>query len=137
MSFFDFGGLETSRCPGSESSIPSENGRSDEMGVEEEQATIAIERSTEASWGERPVFEPDSVPHQESTQPVSVRPFFSPSVEHPMADPVLPRQSGTSWLELPPDPRDCGIPATRRTAPLAREDRPTGSQPWYAEWGDW
>ena len=92
MPSFNFGGLETSRCSGSEPSIPSENGRSDEMGVEGEQPGIAIERNTEASWGEGAGFEPDIIPLQASTQPGSVRPFFPPSVEHPMADPVLPRQ---------------------------------------------
>jgi hypothetical protein len=61
MPSFDFGGLETSRFSGSESSMA---GCSDEMGVEAE---------------------------QKSAQPESVRSFFSPSrlSEHPMADPVL------------------------------------------------
>jgi len=80
----------SSRCWESEPSMPSENDRSDEMGVEGVQSRIGMERNTETSWGERAVF---VVPHQkESTQPGSVRPFFSPSVEHSMADPVVPRQ---------------------------------------------
>jgi hypothetical protein len=76
MPSFNSGDPETSRYWGSGSSMPSEDGRSDETGVEAEQSRIAIERNTEASWGERAVFEPDIVPHQESTQPGSARPFF-------------------------------------------------------------
>ena len=53
MPSFDFGGLETSRFSGSESSMPSENSRSDEMGIEAE---------------------------QESAQPESVRSFFLQAV---------------------------------------------------------
>jgi len=80
MPSFGFSGLETSRFSGSESSMPSENGRSDEMGVEAEQPTTAIERNTEASWTKGAVFEPDIVPYQkESRQSESVRSFFSNS----------------------------------------------------------
>ena len=91
MSSFEFGGLETPRYSASGSSTPSECGPSGMMGVGAEQATIAIEHGTEASWGEGAVFDADVVPRQELTQPVSV-PIFSPYVEHPKAEPVLSRQ---------------------------------------------
>ena len=61
------------------------------MGVGAEQATVAIEHGTGASWGEGAVFDAHVVPSQEFTQPVSV-PLLSAHVEHPKADPVLPRQ---------------------------------------------
>jgi hypothetical protein len=78
MPLFNPGGVETSQCSGSESGMPPENGRSDEMGVEVEQSTATTEHNTEASWGERAVFEPDIVPHQMGlTQPRCVRSFFS------------------------------------------------------------
>jgi hypothetical protein len=84
MPLFNLGGVETSQCSGSESSMPPENSRSDEIGVEAEQSTAVIEHNTEASWGEHPVFKPEIVPHKkDSTQPGSVRPFSStrPSVD--------------------------------------------------------
>jgi hypothetical protein len=71
MPSFNFGGLETPQFLGSESSMPSENGRRDEMAMKAEQPT------TEASWTEGAVFEPDLVPYRrESTQPENVRSFF-------------------------------------------------------------
>jgi hypothetical protein len=71
MPLFGFGRLESSHSSRS-AGLPSENGHSDEMGVQAEQSTTATERNTEASWGERTVFGPDIVPG-------SVRPFFPPT----------------------------------------------------------
>jgi hypothetical protein len=92
MQLFHFGGLETSRCSGSESSIPpSEIGNSDERGAEAKQSTTVIEHNTEASWGERAVSEPEIVPYQkESAQPGSVSLVFLQPVHLSMAEPVLP-----------------------------------------------
>ena len=92
MPSFDSGGLETSRCSGSESSIPpSEIGHSDERGAEAKQSTTVIEHNTEASWGERAVSEPETVPFQkESAQPGSVSLVFLEPVHLSISEPVLP-----------------------------------------------